>query len=374
MMQFFDAVQIADASTRRRTADGYLVAMARAARAGIQVYAGREVGRPDLAEVRVYRPADEVFSRDSLATYAHRPLTNDHPAEAVTPANWKTHAVGFVGDEVARDGEHVRIPLMLADAAAIAALEAGKRELSAGYICRLDWTSGTTPEGQAYDAVQRDIRINHVALVDAGRAGPAARIDDGERTKASDSTKEPPMTLKTVIVDGLSIEVTDQGAQIIGKLQSQLTDAAAKAAATVADHEKALAAKDAEIAKRDAQIDDLKGKVLDTAALDAKVQERADLISAAKAIVGDSVDIRGKSDAEIRKAVVVAKLGDAAVKDKPAAYVDARFDILVEGLKDRDPIRDAARGGTGGVFAGDARAKAFADQGDYLTNAWKGSK
>lgn len=164
-MQFFDAVQL-DATKRRRTKDGYLVAMARAARSGIQVYGGAEVGRPDLRTVKVYRPADEVFSRDSLSSYAHKPLTSDHPVEPVTATNWRDHAVGFVGDEVARDGEHVRIPLMLADAAAIAALEAGKRELSAGYSCRLDWTAGTTPEGEAYDAVQRDIVINHVAMVD----------------------------------------------------------------------------------------------------------------------------------------------------------------------------------------------------------------
>ena len=61
-MQLFERIQLGDRSTRRRTSDGYLVAMGKAARTGIQIYSGSEVGRPDLAQVRVYRPADEVFS------------------------------------------------------------------------------------------------------------------------------------------------------------------------------------------------------------------------------------------------------------------------------------------------------------------------
>jgi hypothetical protein len=52
-MQFTDAVTVA--GTRRRD-DGYLVADARIARTGVQLYAGHEVGKPDMASVRVYRP------------------------------------------------------------------------------------------------------------------------------------------------------------------------------------------------------------------------------------------------------------------------------------------------------------------------------
>lgn len=176
-MKFVDAIALLP--TRRRTADGYLVAMARAARTGIQVYAGREVGRPDLAQVRVYRPEEEVFASDSLASYCHKPLTNDHPTVAVSAANWRTHAVGYVGDEVTREGDFVRIQMMISDAAAIAALDAGKAELSAGYSAQIVWGDGTAPDGSRYDAKQTSIRINHVALVSVGRAGANVRIDDG---------------------------------------------------------------------------------------------------------------------------------------------------------------------------------------------------
>src|SRR5688572_26799879 len=98
-MKFTDAVSIA--GTRRRD-DGYLVADARVARTGVQLYAGYEVGKPEMAVVRVYRPDTEVFSRDTLASFAHRPVTNDHPDVPVTADNWKDHAVGNTSDEIAR--------------------------------------------------------------------------------------------------------------------------------------------------------------------------------------------------------------------------------------------------------------------------------
>jgi len=125
-MKFTDAASLA--GTRRRN-DGYLVADARVARTGIQLYAGYEVGKPEMPVVRVYRPDAEVFSRDTLASFAHRPVTNDHPEEPVTADNWREHAVGQTADEIARDGQFIRVPLMVADAATIKAIEDGKREL-----------------------------------------------------------------------------------------------------------------------------------------------------------------------------------------------------------------------------------------------------
>ncbi|KGM30246.1 DUF2213 domain-containing protein, partial [Inquilinus limosus] len=152
---------------RRTTQDGYLVAAARISRTGIQTYSGAEMGRTGLSSVRVWRPEEEVFAADALASMAHRPVTIDHPAEAVTSANWKAFSVGQVGGEVARDGDYVRVPLVLMDRAAIDAVTAGKRQLSVGYTAEIDWTPGTTPAGEPYDAVQRRIRANHLAVVDA---------------------------------------------------------------------------------------------------------------------------------------------------------------------------------------------------------------
>lgn len=177
MNQLFDAVTL-DAGTVRRTGDGYLAASALSARTGIQLYRGAEVGKPHLDVVRVYRPPEEVFAKDAMHSFAWRPLTVDHPREAVTADNWKRLAVGQTGDEVARDGDAIRVPLVLMDAAAIRAVENGKRELSWGYTADLKWGDGKTPAGEAYDAIQTNIRANHLAVVAAARGGSALRIGD----------------------------------------------------------------------------------------------------------------------------------------------------------------------------------------------------
>lgn len=373
-MKFIDAAPIAGT---RRTADGYLVADVRTARTGLQDYAGHEVGKPDVPVVKVYRPADQVFARDSLGSYAHKPVTNSHPTEAVTAANWRDVAVGQIGDEVARDGEFVRIPLVVMDAAAITAIEGGKRELSAGYTCDLAFEDGVTPDGQPYQAVQRNIRINHVAIVQHGRAGSQARIGDGawgaQPIPNTDSHKEKSMSdkpLKTVTVDGLSIETTDQGAQVIAKLQQQLADTAGKLSDAEKKAKEAQEEAEKKLAKKDAEIDALKGKVLDGAALDAAVQARGDLLAKARAIVPD-LKTDGLADAAIRKAVVVAKLGDA-MKDKAEAYIDARFDILAEDAAGADQTRQAIAHlqpkniGDARTQANDAWAQSVTD-----LNAWR---
>lgn len=169
-----------DRSTVRVTRDGYLVATPRIARTGIQDYLGSEVGRPDMPRVRVYRPESEVFSDATVRSMAHRPVTNDHPPVPVDKTNWKRYAVGVTADEVMRDGNFARVPMMLADEAAIADLEAGKSQLSLGYSTDLDWTPGVTADGQQFDAVQRNIRVNHLAVVSRARGGDKLVIGDAD--------------------------------------------------------------------------------------------------------------------------------------------------------------------------------------------------
>lgn len=275
-MQFTDAVTL---SGTRQTGEGYLIADAKAVRTGIQLYAGSEVGKPEIPVVRVYRSEDEVRSTDSLRSFSHAPVTVDHPAEPVTSDNWKTLAVGEVSTAATWDGNRISLPLILKDKAAIDAVHGGKRELSAGYTCELDFTPGVTKDGQAFDAQQKNIRANHVAIVDRGRAGAECRIGDAEPHKwgaapIHDATpeKDKPMNLKTVTVDGIPVEVTDQGATVIATLTQRLSDSAAKFADAETKHQQALATKDADLAKRDAEIDDLKSKVTTDAEMDSTLR------------------------------------------------------------------------------------------------------
>ncbi len=349
----------------RRTNDGYLVGEAKVARTGIQEYLARELGMADRDPndvIRVYRPEESVFSQGALQTYAYRPLTVDHPSEMVTADNWKQYAAGQTGPDVARDGDFVRVPMVLMDSQAITEWESGKRELSMGYTSEIEIKDGVTPDGETYDAVQTNLRMNHLALVARARGGSQLRLGDDKPQEGLTMTEK----LKTVTVDGIPVETTDAGATVIARLQTDVADAKQSLADAETAHKEALASRDKEIATKDAEIDDLKGKVLDTAALDAAVMARADLLSTAKTIADQ--DYAGKSETEIRKAAVVAKLGDSAISGKSDDYVSARFDILAEDAA-KDPVRTVMQGKPTQVTTADS---AYDEMVAGMQSAWKG--
>ena len=286
--------------------------------------------------VRVFRPEEEVFSDAAMASFAHRPVTDDHPPEIVTSENWKTYARGQSGGEIARDGDCLRIPLMIADAAAIAAVQAGKRELSAGYTCDLDWTPGTYPDGQPYDARMTNLVGNYVAIVARGRAGSECRIGDSIADFTATPTAKETIKMKTLIIDGVSIEVADEAVAVITKLQSAITGADARVSAKDGEidalkvaHETALAAANS--------------RVLDAAALDAAIAAGIAVIDAARTILSATFDATGKTDAEIRRLAVAAKLTDARIAGKDDAYIAAAFDTVTAVVTPatKDPIVDA---------------------------------
>lgn len=352
-------------SGTRKTKDGYLITDARCARTGIQEYAGHEVGRPDMPLVRVFRPESEVFSRDAMASYAHRPATMGHPADGVNAANWKREAVGNTGGEISRDGGFVRVPLVLMDAAAIASVETGVREISMGYDCRLDWTPGTAPDGQSFDAVQRDLRMNHLALVERGRAGPACRVGDGAHPKqGANKTEEHRMK---ITVDGISYEMSDQTAELVSKLQGDAKKATDAATAATAAIDAANKARDAAVGERDA----LKSQLPTADGLDKMAAERGAVLDAAKKLCPDLVT-SGLALADVRAAVVKAKLGDGAVVGRSPDYVAAAFDTLAVN-PGGDPVADALRSGATAAKTGDAATKARSDYYARTADAWKGT-
>lgn len=363
-MQIIDKVTLGDG---RVTADGYLVIDARIARTGIQEYLGRELGRPEMNIVRVYRSEEEVFAADAMASFAYRPVTDDHPEEPVSAKNWKRYAAGMTGDQVARDGGFIRVPMTLMDQAAIDAVRGGKRELSCGYTCDLKFEPGTTPDGQAYDAVQTNIRGNHLAIVSAGRAGSECRVGD-----EADEERN----MQKMLVDGIMIELSDTAAQVVAKVIKQNEDAVAAMSKATADHIAAVAAKDKDLATKDAEIDKLTKSQVTGAALDKLVADRADVSAKAKALVKD-FDVSNKSLEDIRRGVVIAKLGDAAIKDKSDAYIEARFDALCQDVK-MDVVTDPVRGVIStGLASNDAVAtadKAHQGMTEYYRDAWKPSQ
>lgn len=167
-------------SGRRFTPEGFLVAPARIARTGLQTYRARELGLPNIdgeKVVTLFRPPEEVFDPEAMASFDGQPTTDNHPPDGVSSDNWRQLATGDVRD-IAADGSFLTGTVIFRDKAAIAKIVAGKTQLSCGYRFNADMTPGRTPDGEAYDGVQRRIRGNHVATVDVGRAGPQVRIAD----------------------------------------------------------------------------------------------------------------------------------------------------------------------------------------------------
>lgn len=294
MIRFTDAAPIGRVKT---TSEGYVTAYARAVRSGVQKYRASEIGMIGDDIVNVYRPPEEVFSAESLRSFSHAPVTINHPSVLVDSENWKDLAVGEVSTEAVRDGEFIALPLILKDAGAIQAVQSGKRELSAGYTADIDFEDGVAPDGTKYQAVQRNIHINHLALVDSARAGSQARIGDAQNWGAAPVTmKDDVMTVevKTVVLGDKAVEVVAKDAETV--------------AAILKDHA-------AEIADKDAKIGELKAKLADA---EAKVLSDEDLAKLVDA----------KVEANTKRAAVAAKFGDEAVKDASDAEIAGMYRVI----------------------------------------------
>lgn len=333
MQKFVDAATIA---APRKTADGYLVASVLCARTGCYDYLGSELGLKNDDVIKVYRPEDTVFAADSMKSFPGKPVTIEHPSEPVTADNWKGKAVGDIV-AVVREGEYVRADIKIMDAEAIKAIEDGKRELSVGYSVGLELQDGVAPDGTEFQAIQTGtIKVNHLALVDRARAGSECRIADGAATwgaaPITPSRKEDEMSdaLNTVVLGDKAVQVAAKDAPAIEAFKAEMTKQLADAESS---HKTALAAKDKELAAKDAKIEDLEGKILSDEDIDKRVASRAKLMADAAKVDKDA-KLDGLSDADVRKAIVAAKLGDEAVNDRSDAYIEARFDALVEAVAD----------------------------------------
>ena len=172
------------------SAEGYLICRGvPVARSGTQMYLPSELELPPGPEpVPVYRPEGEVFSPACMASFEGKPVTEDHPdlPEGVSAENIRLYQKGHAQN--IRRGKGTQRNLLLADLVitdpeTIRHIREGKREISCGYTYTLAEENGRF--------VQRDIRGNHIAVVDAGRAGPRVSIKDEKPFERSISMKKP---------------------------------------------------------------------------------------------------------------------------------------------------------------------------------------
>lgn len=352
-----------------RTPQGYLRSDAFLTRAGVFEYR-----QPDGTVRREFRPPEEVFAADSLASFSLAPLTLLHPTEPLTPENTTKYRVGTVGESVSREELFVRAPVVVQDAAAIRAVESGEaQELSCGYSAELEMTAGEW-QGERYDAIQRQIRGNHVALVPRGRAGPEVRLHlDAADAEQVQPEPEPPAggdtsgvnpaptggTMTTKIkIDGITCEVSEQAAEAIArqdaKLASELKDRDEQLATLKADAEKARAdvAELVKAAKADADKEKARADALqaekekaekarkDAAdALPALVKARVALETRARKVLGAEAKLDELDELGIKRAVVAKLQPEAKLDGASEAYVQARFDIAMEAAE-KEPARN----------------------------------
>lgn len=166
------------------TGEGFLICKnVPIARTGSQDYLGRELGLTDGNAdkiIAVIRSPDEVFSEAALASFEGKPVTNDHPPTLIGPDDVKTYEMGHAQNirrGVGEWADYMIADLHIHDRDLIDAIQNGKREISCGYEC--DYVKNT--DG-TYS--QKNIRGNHVAVVDRGRAGKRAAILDSDKNKA----------------------------------------------------------------------------------------------------------------------------------------------------------------------------------------------
>src|SRR5690625_3143398 len=160
---------------------GFLHVPGRVSRTGTQQYLRKELGLDGdpNAVVTVYRPADEVFSQDSLASFDGADVTVMHPGELVNAKNYRKTSVSLIQGAGRPDGDVVTSDMLIMDAGAIKMVEdRGIVEQSAAYTAEYEEAKGTTVDGTEYDSFKLTIRINHAALSRAGaaRAGRQSRI------------------------------------------------------------------------------------------------------------------------------------------------------------------------------------------------------
>lgn len=337
-------------TARKYTDEGFLVVPAIISRSGIQEYYAFELGLTDRAStdiIKVWRPDEEVFHQDSLNSFKNKVVTDNHPSVLVNAENAKDYSVGFSSSEVTKDGIFAKTILHFTVLDAINKVENGKVEISNGYTADLEWTEGVTLDGEKYDAIQRNIRGNHIALVERGRCGSACRVSD----------QKPPngelAIMAKITVDGVDFEVSDQVAQAVQKQQRRLADAEEEASKLKKDLEeektKAKAEDEDEEEEKEtkkqmdtlkAQLDDAKAKVPTPEMLDKLVGNRIATRDAALKI-NPEYKWEGKDCATIRKEIVSEFCTDVNTSKESADYIAGRFSALTQLADSSDSIDSA---------------------------------
>lgn len=326
------------------TDEGYIRANAIVTRTGVFFYQN-----PDGSVRRELRHPDDVWEEESLASMHLIPVTNGHPQEKlVNSENYKNLAIGFTGEKITQDGDFVRANLVITDKEGVEYVTRNNRKnLSLGYTVDLEDESGEY-NGEQYDARQRNIRYNHLAIVNKARAGDEARIalDEADAFEISQEEGEQ-MTKRKIKLDNEEIMVEPATAEYVDRLMDDLKNL---------EEEKARVQREIEmirmkLERAEGERDSMKDKMstmtekvsLDSADFKKAVADRINLYKVAEKFLDiETVKLDSMSDLDIKKSVIEKCRKSISLDGKSDYYVEAMFDTIVDDAKHNVNVKNVS--------------------------------
>lgn len=294
----------------------------------------------------------ELLSDSTVESANNKPVTDDHPPEMVTIDNTKKYMSGITSNNAHVKGNTLRVDMVISDKDLINDISKGKEELSIGFRTEVKNIAGDF-EGEHYDSQQTNIQINHIAVVDRGRAGHSIRLTgDSASMLIQDKRTETKMDTEIVRLDGREITVNSKDASFVKETDRKIykqdaaeNDEIAKLKATIADLKKQLAAakngkddngkdKESELAKSKAKTDALEKELQDTKAkfspenINKRVNNRVRLQQDAAEYLANDYDFADKSDRQIKVDAIKTVKKDFDDKNVTDGRIDGLFEAL----------------------------------------------
>ncbi|MBG0734593.1 DUF2213 domain-containing protein [Lactobacillus crispatus] len=287
---------------------------------------------------------DDLLTDSAVESANSKPVTDDHPQESVNVTNTNRYMKGLTASNAHVDGDKLKVDMIITDSALIKEIQGGKQELSIGFQTDVVPVKGTF-KGMAYDSAQKNIQINHVAVVKRGRAGHSVRLTGDSAEMVIDDSQEKGTSMETtkIRLDGADVTVATTDAERILKLDagnkannSKIAKLDAQIKALTAERDKLKGGADANKKSLDeaqAKADSLEKelaaekKKFEGDALDQAIADRMALIDEVKPYVGDSFDFKGKSPKEM-KLEAISKTDSVDLSAKSDDYIDAYFDSI----------------------------------------------
>jgi len=370
------------------TDEGYLRVKARIARTGIQSYTDASGG------IRLeYRPEEEVAADAALDSFREKCVTKEHPPVLLDASNTKDYAVGFTSADVSYSEGFVESTLTVTDKETIDEIMRGNvREVSCGYKVDYSPEPGITSDGQHYDGIQKNIRGNHVAIVNRARGGAQVRLMlDSADAAVNDLINHSTGVIMAanIAFDGVSFEADPA---LAAAISAERDDAKGSYADMKRKYEDAMAEASKMKEEMDAMQKEMKGKCdsaegradalaeeveslktdLETAKqvnVDSLVEERIALIDKARTSLDSAFDFAGLSAREIMEASIKAVRGDADLSERSDDYVTAMFDTLAESAPRGDSAAtEDLRKAVASIASPMSAPSSYMDK---LQNAWK---